>query len=122
MKAHTVGVGLHHVIEAEELKPARIGQHGTVVVHELLHAPRALDDVNTGTHIEMVRVRKHDLATQVVQLVDGHTFDRGMRADRHEHGGMHRAMGGIERQRARIAVTCINGHVEKRHWRFPFTK
>ena len=44
--------------------------------------PPARSMMSTPDDIEMVRVRKHDLATQVVQLVDGHTFDRGMRAER----------------------------------------
>ena len=124
-----VGVGLHHVVEAEQLESARIGEHGTVVVHELLHAAGLLDNVDARAHVQVIRVREHHLAVELAQLRRGDALHRGVRANGHEHGGMHRAMRGLKRKSACVSAGGVYVYIEKGHWisfsnngREPFAK
>ena len=110
-----VGIGLHHVIEAEQLEPARIGEHGAVVVHELLHAASLFDNVDARAHVQVIRVRKHDLAVELAQLRRGDALHRCVRANRHEHGRVHRAMRSLKRECACVSAGRIDIHIKKGH-------
>ena len=110
-----VGIGLHHVIEAEQLEPARIGEHGAVVVHELLHAAGLFDNVDARAHVQVIRVRKHDLAVELAQLRRGDALHRCVRANRHEHGRVHRAMRSLKRECACVSAVRIDIHIKKGH-------
>ena len=115
VECDAVGVGLHHVVEAEQLEPARIGEHGAVVVHELLHAAGLFDNVDARAHVQVIRVRKHDLAVELAQLRRGDALHRCVRANRHEHGRVHRAMRSLKRECACVSAGRIDIHIKKGH-------
>ena len=104
--------------QAEQLEAARVGQHRTVVAHELLNAACFFNKVGAGTHIQMIRVRQDNLASQLVKLVDRDALDRGMRAHWHEHRGLEAAMRGFVAARTRVPACSFNRVIEKRHLRF----
>ena len=114
VECDAVGVGLHHVVEAEQLEPARIGEHGAVVVHELLHAAGLLNNVDARAHVQVIRVRKHDLAVELAQLRRGDALHRCVRANRHEHGRVHRAMRCLKRERTCVSAGRIDSLKQKR--------
>ena len=115
VECDAVGVGLHHVVEAEQLEPARIGEHGAVVVHELLHAASLFDNVDARAHVQVIRVRKHDLAVELAQLRRGDALHRCVRANRHEHGRMHRTVSSLKRECACVSAGRIDIQIKKGH-------
>ena len=115
LEVHSISIGLHHVVEAEQLETARVGEHGAVVIHELLHATRLFDDIDAGTHVQVIGVRKHNLGVQLVKTARRDALDRSMRTDGHEHGRREVAVRSLVAQRACIARLGFYGAIENTH-------
>ena len=112
-------VQLERVGQAEHLEPARVGEHGAVVVHEAVHAAGLGHYVGTGAQRQVVRVGQHHLGVEIVQLAHGDALHRGARAHRHEHGRLERPVRRFVGQRAGVAARRLELAVEQRHARPP---
>src|SRR5688572_11381493 len=55
-KRNTFIIDLTQCSEAKHLKPARIGQHWAIPTHKIVQAAKLMDQVITGTHIEMIGI------------------------------------------------------------------
>ena len=63
------------------------------------------DQLVSGTQEQMVGVGQDDLRAQVpLQIALGNTFDRSLRANRHEDRGFDDAMSGMQQPRPRAGV------------------
>jgi len=82
--------------EAENLEAAAVGEDGAVPAHELMEAAEFANEAGAGAEVEVVGVAENDLCADFVELSRGGGFDGGLRADRHEGGGLDRAVGGAE--------------------------
>ena len=112
-------VELQRVGQAEHLEPARVGEHGAVVVHETMHAARFRNHIGTGAQRQVVGVGQHHLAAQVAQLARGDALHRGAGAHRHEQGRLERSVRRLVGQRAGVSARRLDLAVEQRHARPP---
>ena len=110
---------LERVGEREDLEAAGVGEDGAVPVHERVESARVAHDVGAGTQVEMVGVGQHHLRTDVAKLRCGDALDGRARADRHEHGRLDGAVGGMEASSAcgRAGVACEELEIEEGHAR-----
>ena len=108
-------VQLERVGQAEHLEPARVSEHGAVVVHEAVHAAGFGHHVGAGAQRQVVRVGQHHLAVQVAQLARGDALHRGAGAHRHEHGRLERSVRGLVGQRTGMPAGRLDLAVEQRH-------
>ena len=80
--------------QAEDLEAAAIGEDRALPIDELVQAARGADDFETGPNVEVVSVTKDDLRAHFVELPRVEGFHAALRANRHEHGRVHHAVGG----------------------------
>jgi hypothetical protein len=84
------------VPERKHLEAAGVGEDRVRPGHEPVQAAERGDPLGAGPEVQVVRVAEHDLGPQRLQLVRQHGLDGGLRADRHEDGRRHRAVGGVQ--------------------------
>lgn len=82
--------------QRENLESAGIGQHRPVVLHEFMDAAGFRDDVFPGTKVKVVGIGQNDPGSASLDLLGGQGFDRGVRADRHEHRDFNVPMGRVQ--------------------------
>jgi hypothetical protein len=70
--------------EGEDLKAARIGEHGARPLHELMQAAHITDKFVAGAQIEMIGVAQDQRSIDVFEMLGRKRLDRGLRADRRE--------------------------------------
>ena len=71
--------------QGEDLESARVGQDRTIPVHKLMKTAELLDELISGTHVEMVGVAKLDLGADLPKIICRHAaLDGSDRADIHE--------------------------------------
>jgi len=86
--------------EREDLEAARVGEHRTGPIHELVDAPQAVEDLFPGAQEKVVGVREQDLRTRVLEDLRPDVANRGLRADRHEERREDFAVQGLKAARA----------------------
>ena len=85
------------VAEAEDLKPAAVGQDRPVPVHEPMEPSQPADQLMSRAQVKMVGIGQDDLSSGLPQLFGSHRLHRRLGTDRHENRGIYRAMGGCQR-------------------------
>ena len=80
--------------ETEDLIAAAVGQDRTRPAHEAVQSTATSDEVVTGPEKEVIGVAEDDGGADIFEIAQRHRLDRALRADRHEHGRVDRAMRG----------------------------
>ena len=71
------------------LKSARIGEHGTVPIEELMNSAEVVNKLIARADMEVIGVRQLDLTAEVIEVSRRNSaLYRGACADVHEHGGL----------------------------------
>ena len=79
-------VGDRAVAHREHLEAARVGDHGLVPAHEVVHAAEALDQLRAGREEQVERVREHHVVAEVAGLGDLERLDHRLGGERDERG------------------------------------
>jgi hypothetical protein len=111
-EGHTLIVYLAGLCQRENLKAARIGQHGTGPAHEPVQATQAGHHIVTGTQIEVVCIREHECSAQFFDLCGRERFDRRLRANRGKDGSEQVAVRRGEDSRAGAIVFSCDAELE----------
>ncbi len=75
-----------HVLQAPDLKSARIGENGAAPMHEAMQPPMRLDHRKARPQIKMEGVAEDDFDADLLELFRRHRLDRSVGAHRHERG------------------------------------
>lgn len=68
------------------MKAARVGEHGTLPLHEFVQAAHLAHEFVAGTQVKMIRVAQHERGVDVLEMFRRESLDRRLRADRREDG------------------------------------
>ena len=75
--------------QGEYLEASAVGQHRTVKTIEFVQTTRFLQDFQTRTEIEVIRIAQNDFGIDVFfYFVKMYSFDATQRADRHKDGSV----------------------------------
>ncbi len=102
--------------QAHHLEAAAVGEDGMRPRHKAMQPAGVANQFMPGTKIKMIGVGQQDLDAQRFQFLLPHALDGTPRAHGHEHGRLHRAVGGVQQPgpRARDLVFSDdfkpNGH------------
>ena len=121
-EGHTLLGDLAQLGEAEHLKSAAVGQDGSVPAGKLVEAAHLSHQLVAGTQMQMVGVAKHDLCTDVLQVVSGQTaLDRASGRNILECGRLYRAVHSLELTPPGVVLLLeqLVGR-QRRHNIFPF--
>ncbi len=102
-----VVVDPRRVEQREDLEAARVGEQGARPAHEAVQAAELLDQLLAGPQVQVVGVAEDDLRAERLELERVERLHRGLRADRHEDGGLDGAVRELERGGARRAVDGV---------------
>ncbi len=95
-EGHAVLVDPAQVAQADHLEATRIGEDGSIPLHELMQTTEALDAFVSGAEREMVGVREDDARPDLSQVVGVEGLDGGVRADGHEDGRLDHTVGRLQ--------------------------
>jgi len=84
LEGHAVIVDLAGLRKRKDLKAARIGQHGTRPLHEVVQAAHITHKFVAGTQVEMIGVAQDQRGVDVLEMLGRERLDRGLRAHRCE--------------------------------------
>ncbi len=96
-----VGGDLADFGQAENLEAAAVSQERAGPVHELMQTAGGAKDIQAGADGEMVGVAQENLGAHLAQLARVQRLHAGLRANRHEDGGLDCPTGGREPAQAR---------------------
>ena len=113
LEGHAVVVDLASLREREHLKAARVGEHGTSPLHELVQAAHVAHEFVAGTQVEMIGVAQHERGVDVLEMLRCEGFYSGLRADGREDRREEVAVRRGENPRARAIV--FGGDLEGEH-------
>src|SRR6185503_9412732 len=71
--------------ETEDLKPAAIGEDGSLPIHERMQTASFANDLQAWTNIKVVSVAQNDLCPHFLQLTRIERFDACLCANGHKH-------------------------------------
>src|SRR6266478_2525183 len=84
-------------VEPTSLESTGIGEDGARPGHEAVQAAEIADQLVTGSQIKMIGVGEQNRGIEVLgEVALGEPFDRGLRADGHEHGRFDIAVSGMQ--------------------------
>ena len=113
-EGHAILVDLAGLCQREDLKAARVGQHGTMPLHELVQTAHVAHEFVAGAQIEMISVAQDERSIDILEMLGRERLDRRLCA----HGRKDRrnkiAVRGIEDPRAGTVVS--GGDLELEHW------
>src|SRR5919198_403409 len=112
--------GGDRVTEREDLKAARVREDGAAPAHEAVKAAELLDHVDARTEVEVVGIAKEDRRPELLQSLGVEAFDARLRTHRHEGGGGHVAVCGVEEAGARLTLgggECESHDIVSRRFR-----
>ena len=95
--------------EAEDLVPARVGQHASVPAHEAVDAAQPLEDLAARAQHQVVGVTEEDACPGLAGLVDADVAEGGMGRHRHEDGRRDVAAAGVQHARPGEAIHPLEG-------------
>ena len=61
------------------MKAARVGEHGTLPLHELMQAAHVANEFVAGTQVEMIGVAQHERGVDVLEVFGREGLDRCLR-------------------------------------------
>ena len=92
----------------EHLEASAIGEDGAVPAVETVESAGGLDDIHTGTEIEVVGVAKNNLRFHIItQIIDMNGFYRTHRTHWHKDRSLNRAVVGVDDASASRAVGIL---------------
>ena len=103
-KLHAVVAELADLRQAEDLESTGVGEDRARPAHEVVQATEVAHHVGAGAQEQMVGVAENDLGAGAREVLGRERLHGGLRAHRHEDGGLHRAVRGGEPAAARGAV------------------
>ena len=89
-----MGVDLANGGQAEDLKAAAVGQDRPRPIDKPVQPAGGADDVQARAEVEVITVAEDDLGAHLAQFARVHRLDAALRADGHEDGRIHHAVGG----------------------------
>lgn len=89
------------------LESTGIRQNWAVPVHEVMKTAQLIDQVGAGTHGQMIRVGQNDLRAQTLHGLGRDALDVGLRAHRHENGGLDIPVRRVEDSRTRMGIGIL---------------
>lgn len=84
LEGHAVVVNFAGLRERENLKAARVGEHGTMPLHELVQAAHVAHEFVAGTQIKMIGVAQDERSVDVFEMLRREGLDRRLRANGRE--------------------------------------
>jgi len=114
-KCHAFFAHLAQLGEAENLKPAGVGQDRPIPGHETVQAAHLPNRLNAWPQIKVVSISQQNLDAKVFQHILGDALHRTQRSHRHEYGGLDLAMRRDELPGAGWAASSFNLKLD-RHW------
>ena len=100
----------------EYLKAAGIGQNRFIPDHEFMQTAHFLDQLISGTQMQMVGIGKLHLGADLAQVVGGNrALDGAHRAHVHEHRGLDGAVDGLHLRPLGPAVLCYHFIFHRSH-------
>ena len=96
LEGHAVIVYLAGLGQGEDLIAARIGEHGTRPLHELVQAAHVPDEFIAGTQVEVIGVGQHQRGIDALEVLGREGLDGGLGANRCEDRGEQVAVRGGE--------------------------
>ena len=104
-KVHALLLDLTQGRQGEYLESARVGQDGSVPVHELVKSAHIVDQLIAGTDVQMVGVGKLDLAINGLELHGGYTaLDGSAGTHVHKYRRLDVAVRGVKHASARSSL------------------
>src|SRR5690554_1493748 len=82
-------------------------------LHELVHAAHLGDQLVAGAEVEVVGIGEHRRCAKLFKLAWRQCFDRRLRADGREDGGLQGSVPGDEGARPRVTFGGLNGEAEE---------
>ena len=113
LEGHTVIIDLAGLRQREDLEAARIGQHGTGPLHELMQATHVAHQLVAGTQVEVVGVAQHQRGVDILELFGREGLDRRLRANRRKDRREEISVRGGENPSAGAVV--FGGDLEVKH-------
>ena len=101
--------------QAEDLKPATVGQNRTIPGHETVQSAGLLNPLKPRPQIQMVGVGQDDFGPDFAQFARGHGLDCCLGRHRHEGGGLHPTVSRHHTAQACLGVGIGVGHTETKH-------
>jgi len=102
LKLHALRRDLAHLREREDLKAARVSEHGPRPAHEAMDAAGAANHLMPGAQIQVVRVGEDDLRAERLHHALLHGLDGRSCTDGHKDRRLH----GAVRQRENAATAA----------------
>lgn len=111
-KRHALVGDLAQIVEAENLKAARVGEYRPIPRHEPVQSAHLPNRLDPRPQIKMVSIGQKNLHTQLFQYILRNALDRAERSDRHKHRRLNLSMRSDELARAGRAASCFNLQAE----------
>jgi hypothetical protein len=93
--------------KTEDLKAARVSQHGARPADEFVQPAKRAHKLVAGAEVKMVRVAENNLRAKLFENCLRNSFDAARRADRHKDRGLDGLMGKREFGAAAARTGCI---------------
>ena len=113
-KGYAVLGDFAQIAEAENLEAAGVGEDRAIPRHEILHAAKPADGLDSGPEIKMIGVVKKNLDAEFFERILRNTLDRADCADGHEDRRLDFAVRRGESTGAGAAIAGFNLEA-KRH-------
>jgi len=114
LEGYAVVVNFAGLRQREDLKAARVGQHGSPPLHELVQTAHVAHELVAGTQVEMIGVAQDKRGIDILEMFGREGFNRRLRANRREDWRGEVAVRGSEDARAGAVVFGGDGELE--HW------
>ena len=112
LEGHAFIVDLAGLRQREDLKAARIGEHGMRPAHEAMQTTQPGTHIVAGAQVEMIGVGEHKRGAQILDLGGRERLDRCLRANGREDRREEVAVRGGEDPRAGTVVAGCDGKFE----------
>ncbi len=93
--------------QRENLKSARVCQHGAIPINKAVDAAQALEHLGARTEQQMIRVRENHARSRCCKAVDCLRLDGRLRSDRHKNRRLDVAVESVEFSCARICAAGL---------------
>lgn len=84
LEGHAVVVNFAGLRERENLKATRVGEHGTMPLHELVQTAHVAHELVAGAQVKMIGVAQHERGVDIFEMFGREGLDRRLCANRRE--------------------------------------
>src|SRR5580704_18371442 len=91
-KHHTFFIDLAQLVQAENLKAARVGEDRAPPRHKAVQSAQLPHSLNSRPQIKVISIAENDLGAEFFQSLLRNAFDRRDRAHRYKHRRLNLAM------------------------------